>query len=85
MFLLLYVLTYYNGLKLVNVTTATSVLSIGAPITSLLALAFKGQQINPYQIYGVMLIFTGVISIVWMQKIVFPVHKILKVKAYGRG
>ncbi len=85
MFLLLYVVTYYNGLKLVNVATATSVLSIGAPITSLLALAFKGQQISPYQVYGVMLIIAGIVSIVWVQKIMLLAHKILKVKAYGRG
>src|SRR3990167_5955878 len=38
-----YVTTWYTGLKYINVSTATIILLLGSPITSLLAFMFQGQ------------------------------------------
>jgi drug/metabolite transporter (DMT)-like permease len=62
-FLLGYVLTWYSGLKYIKVSTAACILSLGAPITSLLEMAQKG--IFDWQIFsGSLLMFLGVIVVV---------------------
>ncbi len=62
-FLMGYVMTYYNGLKHVKVSTATSVLALGAPITTLLGVLFKGSAVSVYQVLGMVLVVAGVMSI----------------------
>ncbi|MBU1146466.1 DMT family transporter [Patescibacteria group bacterium] len=58
-FLLGYVLTWYSGLKYIKVSTAVCILSLGAPITSLLEMAQKG--IFDWHIFsGSLLMFFGV-------------------------
>jgi len=59
-FLLGYVLTWYSGLKYIKVSTAACILSLGAPITSLLEVAQKG--IFDWQVFsGSLLMFMGVV------------------------
>lgn len=58
-FLLAYVFTYYNGLRLLPVHKATSMLLIAQPITALLSLAFLGKPITPEQAFGFLLIVAG--------------------------
>ncbi|MBR9699164.1 DMT family transporter [Candidatus Woesearchaeota archaeon] len=77
-FLLLYVFTFYNGLKNVNVTTATSILLLGSPITTALAWAFRGGAVSLLQALGMLLIVTGIVFIVWYNKIISygtPAHE----------
>jgi drug/metabolite transporter (DMT)-like permease len=58
-FLLGYVLTWYSGLKYIKVSTAACILSLGAPITSLLEMAQKG--IFDWQVFfGSLIMFMGV-------------------------
>lgn len=64
-FLLLYVFTFYNGLRHVRVSTATAVLALGSPITTLLAFIFKGTAINATTAGGMLLIVVGVAAVVW--------------------
>lgn len=62
-FLLGYVLTWYSGLKYIKVSTAACILSLGAPITSLLEMAQKG--IFDWQVFsGSLLMFLGVVFVV---------------------
>lgn len=62
-FLLGYVLTWYSGLKYIKVSTAACILSLGAPITSLLDMAQKG--IFDWQVFsGSLLMFLGVVFVV---------------------
>ncbi len=61
-FLLGYVLTWYAGLKYIPVSSAVCILSLGAPITSLLEMAQKG--IFDWQIFsGSLLMFLGVAAV----------------------
>ena len=69
-FLLIYVFTYYNGLKLIKVTTASCILALGAPITTLLGFAFNRVAISLYEGLGMLLIVAGVISVIWLSKII---------------
>ncbi len=62
-FLLGYVLTWYSGLKYIKVSTAACILSLGAPITSLLEMAQK--HIFDWQIFfGSLLMFWGVVFVI---------------------
>lgn len=61
-FLLGYILTWYSGLKHLPVSAAVCVLSLGAPITSLLEMAQKG--IFDWQIFsGSLLMVLGVVLV----------------------
>jgi len=59
--LLLFVTTYYNGLKWIKVSTATSILLLGSPITALLSFAFSDASIGLEQAVGIFLILAGVL------------------------
>ena len=64
-----YVMTYYHGLKLIPVSLATSILLLGAPITTILSLIFLGKGIIGFQIFGGILIGGGIIlAIYWALK-----------------
>jgi len=58
--LLGYVLTWYNGLKHVNVTTATAILLIGSPITTLLNFFFAHKVMGVVEVLGIISIFAGI-------------------------
>ena len=51
-----YVTTWYTGLKYVNVSTATTGLLLGSPITSLLTFIFQGQPFTQTHLIGSVLI-----------------------------
>ena len=84
LFLLLYVMSFYNGLKEIKVTTAACILSLGMPITTLLGVIFAGKAVTIQQSMGMLLIVAGVSLIAWFSKIASFVGSIFKVKDYGR-
>jgi len=84
-FLLGYVLTYYNGLKKIKLSVATCVLALGSPITAILNLAIKGTAITLNQSIGILLIILGAILIAWFVRISDSVKYILKVGQHGRS
>lgn len=59
-FLLLYVFTWYTGLRDVKVTTATSILLLGSPITTLLSFVFLGTTLSVIHVMGILLVICGV-------------------------
>jgi len=61
--LFLYVITWYNGLKHVPVTLATSILLLGAPITTLLKF-ITGAQMTLNTTVGMLSILIGVITFI---------------------
>ena len=58
--LFMYVFTWYNGLKHVNVSLATAILLLGSPITTLLKFT-TGSAITISQSFGIMFLLTGVV------------------------
>jgi drug/metabolite transporter (DMT)-like permease len=67
-FLLLYVITWYTGLKEISVTTATSILLLGSPITTLLSFVFLGSALGVMQAIGMLLILSGVSMVILIEK-----------------
>ncbi|MBC8495297.1 DMT family transporter [archaeon] len=61
-FLLGYVLTFYNGLKTVNASTAVAILAVGSVVTTLLNLIFLDKLITLSQIAGLILLVVGVLA-----------------------
>lgn len=59
--LLGYMLTWYAGLKLVRVSVATSVLTLGSPVTALLSMGFLGSSYSSFQALGGLMLLVGVI------------------------
>jgi drug/metabolite transporter (DMT)-like permease len=59
-FLFLYVSFWYEGLKHLSVSTATTVLLLGSPVTTLLSLAFSGASISYSTTLGILLTLVGV-------------------------
>ena len=55
-----YVTTWYTGLKYIDVSTATVILLLGSPITSLLTFIFQGQGFSVHQLIGIGLLVFGV-------------------------
>ena len=63
-FLLGYVMTFYNGLKYVRASVATSILALGAPITGIITLVVKGGIVwAPEKYWGIAFIVTGIILV----------------------
>jgi drug/metabolite transporter (DMT)-like permease len=58
--LVLYVVSWYNGLKYIDVSLATSVLLLGSPITTLLSLT-SGATISTGQAFGILLLVFGIV------------------------
>ncbi len=69
LFLIGYVLTWYNGLKFVPVTLATSILLIGAPITTALNWIILNKGLNVYQISGAFIILAAVSTWITLETI----------------
>jgi len=63
--LLLFVTTYYNGLKAIKVSVATSILLLGSPITTLLSFAFTNGTIDVIQWVGILLNIIGIIAVIF--------------------
>jgi len=84
LFLLLYVMSFYNGLKEIKATTAACILSLGMPITTLLGVIFAGKALTLQQSVGMLLIVAGVSLIAWFSRIASFIGSIFKVKEYGR-
>jgi len=61
--LLLYVATWYEGLRTIDVSVATCVLLLGSVITTGLQLAFLGKPVTVMQGVGMLLLALGVIAI----------------------
>ncbi len=68
-FLLMYVLTYYNGLKHIKVSTATSILVLGSVITTTLNIMFKGTAITILNAGGMLTIVIGALAVIWFSEI----------------
>jgi len=65
-----YVTTWYIGLKYINVSTATIILLLGSPITSLLTFIFQGQPFTQTQIIGSFLLVFGAALVIGLGTIV---------------
>jgi drug/metabolite transporter (DMT)-like permease len=65
-FLLLYVMTWYTGLKLIKASTATAILLLGSPITTLLSFVFLNTSLSIMQAAGILMIAAGVISSIFV-------------------
>lgn len=63
--LLGFVITWYNGIKLVKITVAASILLLGSPITTLLNFIFSEGAIGFIEISGIFLIMAGVVVMVF--------------------
>ncbi|OGM03228.1 hypothetical protein A3K72_01815 [Candidatus Woesearchaeota archaeon RBG_13_36_6] len=59
-FLFFYVFTWYNGLKTISPTVATSILLLGSPITTLLNFIFLDNIVTITQVCGITLIGLGI-------------------------
>ncbi len=68
--LLGYVVTWYNGIKNIKITVATSILLIGSPITTLINLIFPEGVISLIEFFGILLIVAGIgIMVLFVEKI----------------
>lgn len=65
--LVAYVSSWYSGLKRVRVSIATSILTLGAPITSILSLTL-GKTLTFREIGGIILLFIGIILVIDIKK-----------------
>lgn len=83
-FLLAYVSLFYTGLKHVKVSTATSILALGSPLTTLLGWVFAGNSIPWLSVLGMVLILLGVISIAGVALLNRQSWKQVKVSRHGR-
>ena len=73
--LMLYVLSFYNGLKHIKVSTAACILALGSPITTLLAFAFQGTMVSLMQAAGMLFIGAGAALIIWLgREVRLPVN-----------
>jgi drug/metabolite transporter (DMT)-like permease len=66
--LLGYVVTWYNGLKNVNVTVATAILALGSPITTLLYFA-AGKMLTMHELLGLIMVVAGTMIAVMSSKV----------------
>ncbi|MEK6968515.1 MAG: DMT family transporter [Nanoarchaeota archaeon] len=82
--LLVYVTSFYNGLRQVSVTTATCILSLGAPITTMLSWAFSGVQVTLFDAVGILLITAGIVIVVWFATVAAYFGRHFNARAYGR-
>ena len=83
-FLLLYVLSFYNGIGYINISTATSILVLGSPITTTLNWIFNGASVTVYEGIGMLLILGGVVSVVWFTELSQKIKALLTSPAYER-
>lgn len=63
-FLMLFVTLWYSSLKHTTLISATAALSLGGPISALLAFAFAGKALLPLQAAGLLLLALGAVAVV---------------------
>ena len=81
-FLLFYVLTWYNGLKHIKVTTATCILLLGSPITTLLSIIFLETPVTLLQLIGLISISLGILLVVYFSEAISTAYpKWMKTKS----
>ncbi|MBI2128846.1 DMT family transporter [Candidatus Woesearchaeota archaeon] len=66
--LLGYVLAWYNGLKHVDVTLATSVLLLGSPVTTTLNYLFLNAALTVNDVVGGVFLVAGIIAMILLSK-----------------
>jgi drug/metabolite transporter (DMT)-like permease len=64
-FLMAYVWTWYSALKAAPATLVTSVLTLGAAITIILAIVLEGQETTGLQLVAMLLMLVGAAIFVW--------------------
>ena len=64
-FLALYLLTWYEGLKHIPATLATSILLLGSPITTILNIMYNGITVSLSQTMGIGLLIFGVVIFIY--------------------
>ena len=69
LFLFAFVSTWYTALKHIEVATATAILALGGPITSVLNLVILGKQLPMIEIASIPLILAGVAIIIGLRRI----------------
>ncbi len=69
--LLGYVLTWYHGLKLVDVTVAATVLLVGAPVTTLLSMLASGYKAGVFELIGAGLVLSGVVVAIGLGEVFY--------------
>ncbi len=69
-FLLLYVYTFYSGLKYVEAHVAASILLLGSVVTTLLSVAFTGASVTIMQAAGMLMLVLGAISMITLADII---------------
>jgi len=67
-FLVLYLLFWYEGLKHVPATLATSILLLGSPITTLLNVIYAGAVLNLQQVVGMVMLVGGIVVFLYSVK-----------------
>ncbi|OGD85927.1 hypothetical protein A2164_02670 [Candidatus Curtissbacteria bacterium RBG_13_35_7] len=82
--LLGYVITWYTGLKYINVSKATMILLLGSPITLLLTFIFQGQIVSLKQLIGSMLIVAGLLVLMSFKNLKDILEDLPKFR-YGRA
>ena len=58
-----YTWTFYNGLKHIKASVATSILTLGMAVTGLLSALFLDKSLNAQQLLGILLMVVGVIFV----------------------
>ncbi|MFH1544923.1 MAG: DMT family transporter [archaeon] len=80
-FLFAYVFTWYNGLKRIPASLATSILLLGLPVTALLNSFFLSKTLLPLQLISYFILFSGIILLIkFQEKMFFLNQNILGVK-----
>ena len=74
LFLFGYVYTWYNGLKEIKVSVATAILTLGAPITTLLSL-LTGSTLTNQQLVGILSITAGIVLLISFQSVINLIKK----------
>ncbi|MEM4260161.1 MAG: EamA family transporter [Candidatus Woesearchaeota archaeon] len=69
-FLLGYVITFYNGLKYVSTSTATAILSLGSVVTTICQLIFTNVSVGVLEICGLVLIIVGVLAFIRIKDLI---------------
>ena len=77
-----YVITWYTGLKYIHVSTATIILLLGSPITSVLTFIFQGQPFTHTPAVGSFLLVIGAALAIGFGTITQLVKNLLKL-TYG--
>jgi len=82
-FLFFFVFTWYSGLKFIKVSTATCVLLLGSPITTLLSFAFLGSSVTVIQGVGMVLIFSGIGVVINYVYLISKVKKLFQLHTHS--